>query len=182
MNKSNWLVLTGIILFTVLSSQMRAQQNGQIKGTVIESASNDPLVDATVRLLLSDNTMKVAVATEEDGSFLFKDIPSGTYFLSVTYTGFEPVYQPVEITSYTQSVNIGTLAMEEDVVQLDEVVITANYPKSDGLSKLLVLYTGSFSELEKLTMELPAQLIPDVVENSYEPTTFPRTYRNRRFN
>jgi len=182
MKKRNWLVLACFILCTVLSSQTGAQQNGEIKGTVIERTSSDPLEAATVRLLLSDNTMTVAVATEDDGSFVLSDIPSGEYLLSVTYTGFEPVYQSVQLDSRTASVNIGTVAMEEDIVELDEIVVTANYPTFNGLSNLLVFNTGLFDGLDKFTAELPEKFVSEVVENRSEPVIFIRTYRHRRFN
>jgi len=137
MTKNAWLVLAGIILLTSISSQVRAQQNGIIKGTVVESTSNEPLDAATVQLLSSNgSTVQVAVASEENGAFLLTDIPAGDYLLMVTYIGFAPVYQPVQVSSDTESVDLGSVEMEESVIVLDEVVVTAEYTeaKSDKLA------------------------------------------------
>ena len=165
MAKNVWLVLAGIILLTSISSQMRAQQNGKIKGTVVESTSNEPLDAATVRLLSSNgSTMQAAVASEEDGAFLFTDIPAGDYLLMVTYIGFEPVYQPVQVTSDTESVNVGSVEMEESIIMLDEVLITAEYNESK--SDKSVFKNALSRLLEKMRLELPNRKTLDIEETA----------------
>ena len=128
MTKNDRLVLIGIILFTLLFTPAKAQQNtAEIKGTVVESTSNEALEDALVRLLSSsDSTMQAVVAAGIDGSFELNDVSEGTYLLLVSYIGFEPVYQPLQITADMSSVDVGTVEMEEGIIYLDEVVVTAN--------------------------------------------------------
>ena len=128
MRKNDRLVLIGIILFTLLFTPAKAQQNtAEIKGTVVESTSNEALEDALVRLLSSsDSTMQAEVAAGIDGTFELNDVSEGTYLLLVSYIGFEPVYQPLQITDGTTSVDVGTVEMEESIIYLDEVVVTAN--------------------------------------------------------
>jgi len=128
MTKNDRLVLIGIILFTLLFTPAKAQQNtAEIKGTVVESTSNEALEDATVRLLSSsDSTMQAVVAAGIDGYFELNDVSEGTYLLLVSYIGFEPVYQPLQITADMSSVDVGTVEMEEGIIYLDEVVVTAN--------------------------------------------------------
>ena len=162
MTKNAGLVLAGIILFTLISSQARAQQNGEIKGTVVESTTNEPLDAATVRLLSSNgSTMHAAVASENDGAFLFTDIPAGDYLLMVTYIGFEPVYQPVQVTSDKESVDIGCVEMEESVIVLDEVVVTAEYAEVKLSDKF---NTALNKLLETVRLELPVRKTQDVAE------------------
>lgn len=129
------LVLMGFILFTSLSTPTMAQQNtAEIKGTVVEKMGNNALEDANVRLLsVSDSTTQTVVTTEEDGLFILKNVRPGRYILHVTFMGFEPIYQPVQVTVSAKSVHVGTLEMEERVFFLDEVIVEANM---DNLKRL----------------------------------------------
>ena len=165
MTKNAWLVLAGIILFTSFSSQTRAQQNGEIKGTVVESTTNEPLDAATVRLLSSNGSaMQAAVASENDGAFLFTNIPAGDYLLLVTYIGFEPVYQPVRITSNFESVNLGSVEMEEGMIVLDEIVVTAEYA-GDKSDKSVFKY-AFIRSFETVRLQLPISKTFDMAELS----------------
>jgi len=130
MAKKDWLVLIGIILFTVLCTPAKAQQNKVIiKGTVVESMSNEPLEAANVRLLSgSDSTMLNLVPTGIDGSFLLDNVSLGTYYLLITYVGFEPVYYPLTVENGAKNIDAETVAMEESITMLDEVVVTAGLP------------------------------------------------------
>ncbi|MDR2680172.1 MAG: outer membrane beta-barrel protein [Tannerella sp.] len=121
------LVLTGISLFSLLSLPVTAQQNKvEIKGSIVEKQSQEPVEAATVRLLSGkDSTMKAGVASGRDGQFSMKNIVPGTYLLHITYVGFEPVYQPLRITGRSDVVNVGKIEMDENSILLGEAVVTA---------------------------------------------------------
>ncbi|MDR2915561.1 MAG: outer membrane beta-barrel protein [Tannerella sp.] len=127
MEKKYWLVLIGISLFTLLSMPAKAQHNKvEIKGSVVEKTSDDPIEAANVRLLSSrDSTMKAGVATGNNGSFSLKNITPGTYLLHISYIGYEPIYQPLRITGRSESINVGKIEMDENSILLSEAVVTA---------------------------------------------------------
>jgi hypothetical protein len=181
MARKEWLVFVCFILFTLVSSQARGQQNGEIKGTVVESASNAPLEDATVRLLSDiDNSMIAVIATDEDGAFVIKNIPAGSYLLMVTYIGFEPEYQPVEIKARNGNIDVGSIEMKEGIVYLDEVVVKADYTESKYWTDRIVFNAENRNVWEKLLLELPIRIKPEVAENSDETDT--PTIKRRWFN
>ena len=72
-----------------------AQKGVDITGTVIEEGTNEPIEQATVRLLsVKDSSMIGGVATSRNGSFMLKNIKNGSYLLHVSFVGFDPLYQP----------------------------------------------------------------------------------------
>jgi hypothetical protein len=96
----------------------------EIKGTVLEESTNEPVEQATIRLLnVSDSTLINGVATGRNGSFSIRDITPGTYLLSVTYVGFAPYYQPLQITGRTNPVNVGEIELSSGSIELREAVI-----------------------------------------------------------
>lgn len=127
MAKKDWLVLIGISLFTLLSVPAKAQQRkAEVKGTVVERTSNVPLEAANVWLLAeSDSVMLDVVSTSDDGVFLFSDVSIGSYLIKVSYVGFKPEFYPFEITARTLNMDVGVVEMEESIIYLDEVVVTA---------------------------------------------------------
>jgi len=123
-------VFTGIsLLFLLLSSVLspvKAQQQVEIKGVIVEKKGGEPIEAATVRLLSGkDSVMKAGVASATDGSFVMKNISPAVYLLHISYIGYHPVYQPIQITGNSSSVNLGNIELEEDAVMLGEAVVTA---------------------------------------------------------
>jgi hypothetical protein len=128
MANKKWLVLTGISLFTLLSLPVEAQQHKkvEIKGSIVEKSTREAIEAATVRLLSGkDSTMKAGVASGNNGQFSLKNIPPGAYLLHVSYVGYESLYQPLQITGASATVDIGKIEMDENSVLLGEAVVTA---------------------------------------------------------
>ncbi|MDR1344608.1 MAG: TonB-dependent receptor family protein [Tannerellaceae bacterium] len=100
--------------------------NVEVRGTVVEDDDRSPVEQATVRLLnVADSTLVSGVATGRNGSFAIKDIRPGIYLLSVTFVGFEPYYQPLQITGRTNPVNIGEVGLGSGAIELSEAIIVA---------------------------------------------------------
>ncbi|MDR1723501.1 MAG: outer membrane beta-barrel protein [Tannerella sp.] len=106
---------------------MAAQQGKvEIKGSLVEKTSGEPIEAATIRLLSGlDSTMKAGVASNDKGQFSLKNIAAGTYLLHVSFVGYEPVYQPIRITGRSSSIDLGVIKMEENSIVLGEAVVTA---------------------------------------------------------
>lgn len=66
---------------------------GDVEGNVTDASDTIALRSAQVRIVELDRT----VATERDGSFLFTNVPAGTYTLQVRYVGADPVSQTIEV-------------------------------------------------------------------------------------
>jgi len=120
-------VLTGMAFLAFFSSAAQAQTSKvEIKGVIVEKASGDAVEAATVRLLsVNDSTMQAGVASDAKGRFSLKNIAAGTYLLNISYIGYMPVYQALQITGKNSTIDLGTIEMEENSVVLGEAVVTA---------------------------------------------------------
>ena len=71
-----------ILFLILLIMPAYAQKGVDITGTVIEEGTNEPIEQATVRLLsVKDSSMIGGVATSRNGSFMLKNIKNGSYLL-----------------------------------------------------------------------------------------------------
>jgi len=120
------LVLIGISFILNCMSIAAQQGKVEIKGSLVEKTSGEPIEAATIRLLSGlDSTMKAGVASNDKGQFSLKNIAAGTYLLHVSFVGYEPVYQPIRITGRSSSIDLGVIKMEENSIVLGEAVVTA---------------------------------------------------------
>jgi hypothetical protein len=113
-------VLNSLFIFT-------GGQNKQIeiKGTIIEQSTQQPVESAAVRLLSgSDSTMKAGVVSNQKGVFIIRNVQPGDYLLHVSFMGYNPVYHALQITGNTSSVNVGKIELSENSILLEETVVT----------------------------------------------------------
>lgn len=96
------------------------KEGNVITGHVIEKGSEAGIAYATVLIV---ETGKGTV-TNDEGYFRFKDIPAGEYTLKVQMMGYATQTKRVTVSKeFTVDMHF---VMEEDVIQVDEVVVSAN--------------------------------------------------------
>ena len=113
-------------LFSFLLLSLPAIAQVEVRGTIIEESNKQPIEQATIRLLnVKDSTFINGVVSGRNGHFSLKNVKSGDYLLAVSFIGFDPIYQPLQITGRTNPVNIGKLEMSDGAIMLGEATITA---------------------------------------------------------
>lgn len=150
-------------LFLILFSLPAWAQRGgvDVTGTVIEEGNNEPIEQATIRLLnVKDSTMVGGVASSRNGHFTLKGIKTGSYLLHVSFVGFDPLYQPLQITGKTNPVNVGKLALSDGAIMLGEAVVIGKAPevvvRNDTVEYNADFYkTTEGSVLEDLLKKMP---------------------------
>jgi hypothetical protein len=120
--KSGRVIL--LLMFISCAFPAWAQRSAiEIKGVVVEEKGANPVEQAAVRLLsVKDSSFVRGAATSRDGSFVLTNIRAGDYLLHVSFLGFDPLYQPLQITGRTNPVNLGKLELSDGAVLLGEVV------------------------------------------------------------
>lgn len=109
-----------ILFFLCIANVVHAQENGTLRGTVIEEASGDPLYGVTI-LVKGTST---GTTTDFDGKFDL-DIAPGTYDLRISYVSYQSVtIEGVEVSQGEVNV-LGTIPLLSAVEELDEVIVTA---------------------------------------------------------
>ncbi len=141
MNKIFRIVMATVLsLVAGLSSAQRLQQT--IRGTIVDQASQMPLVGASVMVIGSSPV--IGGVTDLDGSFRITSVPVGRVSLRVTFIGYEERTIPnLLITSAKEEVL--TIELTESVNSLDEIVITADEDKTVALNEMAVVSAHTFS-------------------------------------
>ena len=93
----------------------------KVSGKVVDKISNQPLEYSTVSLI-NTKTNKVTAGgiTDAKGEFNFDATP-GTYNVNVEFISFKP--QVISNKTISENTNLGTIALQEDITQLEDVVI-----------------------------------------------------------
>ncbi|MFY7965352.1 MAG: outer membrane beta-barrel protein [Chitinophagaceae bacterium] len=118
------LLLTTIFV-SLLVITTQAQQTATLKGKLVDTTGKQNLLNASVSLLdISDSTLEQFTLTKDDGSFSMKNIPFGTFLLSISFEGFKTVYKKLEFNANSIDKNIGIIYLQQKVETLGEVVIT----------------------------------------------------------
>ena len=101
-------------LFLCLGCIPLAAQNIEVKGTVTEASTNDPLPGVTVRV---KGQLQTGTVTDMDGKYSIRVNKGGT--LVFTSVGMKTIEKPVVAIRD----NVFNFAMEEDNVALEQVVV-----------------------------------------------------------
>ncbi len=94
-------------------------ETGSIQGTVYNSSTKAPLVGAEVRIVEIDTRQK----TDENGTFVFSDIPAGTYTLITTVPDTE-LLQRTPIVVKAEETLSPEIYVETTQYRLEEVEVT----------------------------------------------------------
>lgn len=127
-------IVKGTILYIVLSIPVIAlAQKGNIRGTVIEDATGEPMIGVTV--LIKGTT--TGAVTDFDGKFDISAEP-GTYDLQISFVSFQTIQIAGLIVNPGKVTLIDQIRMLENVDVLEEVVITAEVIKTTETALLTV--------------------------------------------
>jgi hypothetical protein len=114
-----------ISLVVVVASASNAQEYS-IRGKVV-GETKSPLLGVHIRLVnLADTSQSHLTETAADGSFLFSQIPSGSYRLEVTAVGRAPIPRTIRITK--ENADVGSLVMMELPILMREVLVQGRVP------------------------------------------------------
>ena len=156
-----------ILFLILLIMPAYAQKGVDITGTVIEEGTNEPIEQATVRLLsVKDSSMIGGIATSRNGSFMLKNIKNGSYLLHVSFVGFDPLYQPLRVTGKTNPVKLGKLALTDGAIQLGEAVVIGKAPEVTVRNDTMEYNADSYKTTEGSMLEDLLKKMPGVEVDS----------------
>jgi hypothetical protein len=108
----------------------RAQKaDGVIKGTLADTAGHKPIADANVSILRAVDTSLLAyVLTGKDGSFEFKSLGMGKYFINISHQEYAQLNKLVAITATEKIIDFHAIILSQNLKTLGEVVVTSEAP------------------------------------------------------
>jgi hypothetical protein len=131
-----------LIIFLFISHISFAQNNKQnIRGVVTDKYSQTTLPGASIQIII--NNVKKGCSSDVNGKYVLTDIFPDRYEIKVSFIGYKDVIIPnVVVTSGKET--ILDIAMEENITNLSEVVVTAN-SKDKTINNLTSISARTFS-------------------------------------
>ena len=107
----------------VLQAQTAAVTlSGVIKNKLNKAAI--PFVNI-VLITAKDSGFVTGTVSNEEGRFTLLNVKPGSYILESSYIGFEPKSEPLLVGSLSAFLDLGTLELQQDAKQLQEVIVSA---------------------------------------------------------
>ena len=113
-----------------------------IRGTVIDKATQSPLVGATI-VLLNSNPLSGTI-TDKNGNFKLPGVPIGQKQLKVTYVGYLP-YITELLTVSSGKETIVVIPLQETVITSPEVEIKGDYRKYQAINRMATVGVRPFT-------------------------------------
>ena len=135
-------LLSVLLLCHITISFLWAQPVHQVKGTVIDKSSRQPLEFINVMIV----GLNKGGVTDAEGKFSIEQVPPGIYRLQASAIGYKTVITPEYILS-TRDLHI-QIEMEENQTELEGVTITASPFRRDIESPVSLRIIG-LQEIEK---------------------------------
>jgi len=141
-------IVNTIILLVLVNGYVLSQATGVVKGIISDADSEMPLIGAAVELLTKSGE-RIGSTSDLDGYYRIENVPIGRHVIISSYLGYETVTLPnIEVGSGKDVDQ--DIKLEESLVQLDEVVITAAVEKGESINEMAAISSTTFS-LEEVT-------------------------------
>src|SRR5690606_17401173 len=156
-----------LLLSVVVSATTLRAQAGTIRGTVVDSATGEPVPAVNVRIA----ELHRADLTHGPGTFVFERVPPGTYTLVAQRIGYRPKSTRVELKSGDVTVRI---VLAQTVIQLTPSVVTGTLSErrhDEVLSPTSVLSGNELDRRLASTVAASLRNQPGVSVGSNGPAT-----------
>ena len=127
----NFKLILGCILGTLFSMQAQnsvkptnTETTGIIIGKIIDKKSNEPLPYVNI-VVKEDNKVITGGITTEKGNFIIRNLALKNFTLEIQFIGYKTISKKVSLTFDDKSINLNTIALEEEAVQLEGVEIVS---------------------------------------------------------
>ncbi len=120
-------LLLGVIAFAKTEPTPNSDAKvGTVKGKVIDQTIKQAIPYASIVIKsATDNSTVTGGITNDDGKFEIKKVPYGTYTFEIQYIGYKTYSKKITISKANKTIDVGTIAIQEDAEQLDGVEVVA---------------------------------------------------------
>lgn len=136
-------VSAGAMILALVPQRLDAQATGVVRGTVVDAENGMPIAAALVRLAERHR----AEPTHDDGAFILRAVPPGSYALTVQRLGYSPQTRQVEVAA-GETVTL-RLEMQQAAVRLGTQVVTGTITSRAGEEVLSPTSVLSEAQLER---------------------------------
>lgn len=112
-------------------------RTGTIRGYLLDGESGEPVSNGSILIEELDR----GVTSHSDGSFMFRNVPRGEYFLRGQHVSYEPSHVPAQVTASDTTEVV--IQLYSRVVGRERVEVTAQYDRDDQTTNIERVMTGS---------------------------------------
>ncbi len=168
------ILLLGSFASAQSTQQQRRPDDNAIRGKLI-IPNHD--FDQRVEVRLERSTLQViqTVYTDSSGGFEFRGLPAGSFYVSVTLEGYEPVHQAVEVYPSFGG-NTVTIFMNKPVVEIrskptgldaeDTDIIDVSQMKENLPKKAVQDYEKAIEEKKKGRLDSAMKLLEQAIQTA----------------
>jgi TonB-dependent receptor len=120
--KRLYLIIGIVFCFTIVANAQ------EIKGKIADAKTGEPLIGATVHI--ENGGFKMNTSVRLDGTYLFKNVPAGSYKLHVKFLGYKTTREyMVDVSQNAPAVL--NISMVDNSTALNEVAVTEHASKEN---------------------------------------------------
>lgn len=143
------------------------QTKVNITGQVVEQTTQEPIEQATVRLLQpKDSSMVRGTVSTQDGQFTLKGVRPGNYLLNISFVGFDPIYKTIRVTGKSDPVKVGKQELTDASIRLAEAVVIGKAPEVSFRNDTVEYNADSYKLTEGSVLEDLLKKMPGVEVDS----------------
>lgn len=162
-----YLFLLTSILFGAPCRVQAQQVKVNITGQVIEQTTQEPVEQATVRLLQpKDSSMIRGTVSANNGQFTLKGVRPGNYLLNISFVGFDPIYKTIRVTGKENPLKTGKLELSDASIRLAEAVVVGKAPEVSFRNDTIEYNADSYKLTEGSVLEDLLKKMPGVEVDS----------------
>jgi hypothetical protein len=155
-------ILLYVLIMGFTSHVFSQKADGQVKGTLIDTASGKPILDATISIInSSDSSLVTFTLTNSAGNFEIRGLAAGVYVVHIAHPLFNTVEKQVKISTESKVSDLGIINPSRDYRTLGEVIVTNEAPivvKGDTVQ----YNTSAFKTKPNATVEDLLKTLPGV--------------------
>lgn len=152
-----------LLLFLLIPLVSLAQTPGTIRGSVVDSTTRKPLLEASVSLLSGrDSSLVTFGITDGDGRFTFTGVKEGSYRVLVSYVGYRSQARRVSVSTDKSSADMGPFELIGQANALTEVTVQGEKAPVAVKGDTLEFNAGSFKTQPNAIVEDLLKKLPGV--------------------
>ena len=157
---------------TPAPAQQKQPMRLNIRGTVFENQSLQPLEGAGVKLLSERDSMIAGTTSRQNGQFLLPGIPTGTYTLQVSFMGFKTQKFKLTLPQKSGNFKVADVMMREDATVMQEAVVEGKLPEMTVVDDTVAYNADAFKLPEGSMVEDLIKKLPGIVQDENGNFTF----------
>ena len=150
-------------LLTLLFLSAVAQDKGNIRGSLVDTALKQPVADATITIMkASDSSLVTFSRSNSKGDFTVGYLEKGKYRALITHVTYRNISRFFEITETTKNIDLGYIALTNKSTMLDAVQVVQEAAPVTIKKDTIEYNAGSFKTKPNAVVEDLLKKLPGV--------------------